>query len=49
MKQMSCLEEMGEFSIPYLGYIEATARIPPIKDYEKYVPSSLLVWGSLSS
>ena len=34
---MSCLEGMGGFSIPYLGYIEAIVRIPPIKEYEKYV------------
>ena len=32
MKQMLCLEGTGGLSIPYLGYIEATIRIPPIKD-----------------
>ena len=42
MKQMLHLEGMGGFSIPYLGYIEAIIRIPPIKDYEEYVPMLVL-------
>ena len=42
MEQMLCLEGMGEFSIPYLGYIEATIRIPPIKNCEKCVPMLVL-------
>ena len=46
LKEMFCLEGIGGFSIPYLGYIEAIVRIPPIKDYEEYVP--LLVLKSFS-
>ena len=42
MKQMLHLEGIGGFSIPYLGYIEATVRIPPIKDYEGCVPMLVL-------
>ena len=42
MKQMLHLEGMGGFSIPYLGYIEANVRIPPIKDYEECVPMLVL-------
>ena len=42
VKQMLHLEGMGGFSIPYLGYIEATVRIPPIKDYEECVPMLVL-------
>ena len=42
MQQMLGLEGMGGFSIPYLGYIEATVRIPPIKDYEECVPMLVL-------
>ena len=34
-KQMVCLEGTGGFSIPYLGYIEATIMIPQIKDYDE--------------
>ena len=41
MKEM-CLEGMGEFSIPYLGYIESTVRIPQINDYEECVPMLVL-------
>ena len=47
MKQMLHLEGTGGFSIPSLWYIEATVRIPPIKDYEEYVP--MLVLKSFSS
>ena len=46
MKQMLHSEGTGEFSIPYLGYIEATVRIPPIKEYEECVP--MLVLKSIS-
>ena len=42
MKQMLHLEGMGGFSIPYLGYIEATIMIPLIKDYEECVPMTVL-------
>ena len=35
VKQLLYLEEMGGFSIPYLGYIEATVKIPPIKNYNE--------------
>ena len=42
MKQMLHLEGMGGFSIPYLGSIEATIRIPQIKDYEQCVPMLVL-------
>ena len=42
MKQMWHLERMGGFSIPYLGYIEATVKIPPIKDYGECVPTLIL-------
>ena len=42
MNQMVYLEGMGGFSIPYLGYIEATVSISPIKDYEKCVPMLVL-------
>ena len=38
MKQMLHLEGVGGFSIPYLGYVEATVRIPLMKDYEECVP-----------
>ena len=43
------LEGMGGLSIPYLGYIEATVRIPPIKDYEECVPILVLRSPSPSS
>ena len=36
------LEGMGGFSIPYLGYIGATVRIPSVKDYEECVPMLVL-------
>ena len=42
LKQMLCMEGMGGFSIPYLGYIEAIVRIPPIKDYKQCVPMLVL-------
>ena len=42
MKQMLCLEGMGRFSIPYLGYIEATVMIPPIKNYDEFIPILVL-------
>ena len=42
MKQILCLEGMVGFSIPYLGYIEATVRIPPIKVYVECVPMLVL-------
>ena len=41
MKQMLHLEGMGQFSIPYLGYIEATFRIPQLKT-EDYAPMLVL-------
>ena len=50
-KQILCLEGTWRFSIPYLKCIEATVKIPPIKDYDECVPmlnlksSSLIVWG----
>ena len=40
------LEGTGGFSIWYLGYIEATVRIPPIKDYDECVP--MLIFKSSS-
>ena len=43
IKQMLHLEGMGGFSIPYLGYIEATVRIPPIKNYNECVPMLVLL------
>ena len=42
MKQMLHVEGMGGFPIPYLGYIEATFRIPPITDYDECVPMLVL-------
>ena len=42
MRQMLHLEGTGGFFIPYLGYIEATVRIPPIKDCEECVPMLVL-------
>ena len=41
-KQVLCLEGMGGFSIPYLGYIEAAVKIPPITDYDECVPMLIL-------
>ena len=35
---MLCLEGTGGFTIPYLGYIEATVGIPPIKGHDECVP-----------
>ena len=32
----------GAFSIPYLGYMEATVRIPPIKNYGECVQMFIL-------
>ena len=46
VKQMSHLEGTGGFSILYLGYIEATVRIPPIKDYDQCVPMLILMSSS---
>ena len=46
MKQILCLEGTGGVSILYLGYIEATVTIPPIKDYDKCV--QMLVFKSSS-
>ena len=42
MKQILNLEGTGGFSIPYLGYIEASVKIPPIKDYYDSVPMLIL-------
>ena len=42
MKQMLHLVRKGGFSIPYMDYIEATVRIPPIKNYDEYVPIFVL-------
>ena len=30
------------FNIPYLGYIEATVKIPPIKGYDECFPMLIL-------
>ena len=37
------------FSIPYLGYIEATTKIPSIKNYDECVPMLILKSSSLHS
>ena len=36
------LEGMGGFSIPYLGYTEATVKIPLIKNYDECIPMLVL-------
>ena len=42
MKQMLHLKGAREFSIPYLRYIEATVRIPPIRNYHECIPMFVL-------
>ena len=42
IKQMLHLEGKGGFCIQYLGYIETTARITPIKNYDECVPVLIL-------
>ena len=42
VKQMLQLEGTGGFTIPYLGYIEAIVRIPPIKGYDECTPMLIL-------
>ena len=46
IKQMLHLEGMGGFSIPYLGYIKATVRIPPIGNYDECVSVLVLKFSS---
>ena len=38
VKQILCLGGTGQFTIPYLEYIEATVRIPSTKHYDECVP-----------
>ena len=38
VKQMIHLERTGGFTIPYMGYIEATVKIMAIKGYDECVP-----------
>ena len=39
---MLCLEGIGGFTILFLGYIEATVRVPLIKGYNDYIPMLIL-------
>ena len=43
---MPHLEGTGWFHILYLGYIEATARISPIKDYDECIPIFIFMSSS---
>ena len=49
LKQMLHLEGTAEFTIPYLGYIEATVKIPPIKGYDECIPMLVLKSSHYSS
>ena len=46
MKQMLCLEGMGGFSIPYLGYIRVKSHICQVQVIAETIANHQTTWGS---